>query len=655
MRKTFNRSIVITLVLLLTTTMVNAQYVLKEADAQFDLYNFDKAVVLYTEAYQKKKTLRATERLAESYRLMKDYKQAESWYAILVASNGAEPEAFRWYAEMLKNNAKYSEAKTQFAKYGAIAKNLTPAQVNQVDVWQKSCDSAVKWMRNPKTIAIKNEKMLNSAQSDWGAVNYKGSVVFTSDRTNNENVNVRTSMPFLKFDTGKRPDKKVYGWTGNEYLRIYQKDKSLDSVSLFPLDAATDYHVGATSFSADGKEVFYTLTKIPRKVEKLKNAPSTINIEIFSCINENGTWTEPKPFRYNNSQKWSVGDPFLSKDGSTLFFVSNKPGGLGGTDIYYCKRNVGGDWGEAIPLSAANTTGNERTPMTDGEHFYFSTDGSISMGGLDIYRANITDTGILRNIENMGYPLNSAQDDFAFNLLDKTNGYFASNREGGLGSDDIYSFVEQLKLKFRLEGQVFNMETNFPLATAVVTLSKLNGSPIKTTTDENGRYKFNLEEDADYNLLAEKTEFRTANEDLTTKGLKESEVFKQDLYLAPIVIGKEIRIENIYYDFDKSNIRPDAAKELDKVVAVMKENPTIWIVLGSHTDSRGKDQYNKWLSQSRANSAVQYIIDRGVEKSRITAKGYGESKPVNECTNGVKCSEEAHQLNRRTEFTIVKQ
>ncbi|RZJ70551.1 MAG: flagellar motor protein MotB, partial [Flavobacterium sp.] len=642
-------------ILMLNIFTIKAQYVLKEADVQFDLFNYEKAVILYTDAYQKKKTLKATERLAESYRLMQDYKQAESWYAILVVTDGAKPEAFRWYAEMLKNNAKYVEAKTQFAKYGTLAKNLTPDQVNQVDVWQKSCDSAVKWMRNPKPISIKNEKSLNSAQSDWAAVKYNGSVVFTSDRTNTGNLNVKTGKPFLKFDTGKRPDKKVYGWTGNEYLRIYQKDKSLDSIALFPLDAGTDYHVGATSFSANGKEMFFTLTKIPNKVEKLKNAPSTINIEIYSSKIENGTWAEPKPFRYNKVQEYSVGDPFLSKDGTTLFFVSNKPGGLGGTDIYFCKRNVGGDWGEAMPLSAANTSGNERSPMTDGEHFYFSTDGSVSMGGLDIYKANITDRGVITNIENMGYPLNSAQDDLAFNLTDKTNGYFASNREGGLGSDDIYSFVEQLKLKFKLEGQVFNKETNFPLANAVVTLSDVNGAPIKTTTDENGRYKFNLEEDVDYNILADKTNFRTANENLTTKNLNASTVIKKDLYLAPIVIGKEIRIENIYYDFDKSNIRPDAAKELDKIVAIMKENPTIWIILGSHTDSRGKDQYNQWLSQSRANSAVQYIIDRGVEKNRITAKGYGESKHVNECANGVKCSEEAHQLNRRTEFTIVKQ
>ncbi|TKB98155.1 OmpA family protein [Pedobacter cryotolerans] len=655
MRRIFNISIIVISILMLNISTSKAQYVLKEADIQFDLYNYEKAVILYTEAYQKKKTLKATERLAESYRLMQDYKQAESWYALLISTEGAKPEAHRWHAEMLKNNSKYSEAKVQYAKYATQAKNLTPAQFNQVDVWQKSCDSAVKWMRNPNTIAIKNEKSLNSAQSDWAAVNYNGNVVFTSDRSNIGELNVRTDKPFLKFDTGKKPDKKIYGWTGNEYLKIYQKDKSIDSISLFPINAHTDYHVGATSFSKNGNEVFFTLTKIPSKVEKLKNAPSTINIEIYSSKMENGKWSEPIPFRYNKAQEWSVGDPYLSIDGTTLFFVSNKPGGLGGTDIYYCKRSSGGNWGEAIALSAANTAGNERSPMKDDENFYFSTDGSISMGGLDIFKAKITDRGVLTNIENMGYPLNSAQDDFAFNILDKTKGYFASNREGGIGSDDIYTFIEQLKLKFRLEGQVFNKETNFPLANAVVTLKHVNGTPIKTTTDENGRYKFNLEENTDYNVLAEKTEFRTANEDITTKGLNESKVIKQDLYLAQIVIGKEIRIENIYYDFDKSNIRPDASKELDKIVTVMKENPTIWIVLGSHTDSRGKDQYNQWLSQSRANSAVQYIIDRGVDKSRITAKGYGENKHVNECENGVKCSEEAHQLNRRTEFTIVKQ
>lgn len=637
---------------MLNSSNAKSQYVIKEADAQYDLYNYDKAVVLYTEAYQKKKTLRSVERLAESYRLMRDYKQAESWYAILISMEGAKPEAFRWYAEMLKNNSKYSEAKIQYTKYGSLALNLTTAQFNQLDVWQKSCDSAVKWMRNPKTIAIINEKTLNSSQADWAAVNYDNSVVFTSDRIKVETESLSTGKPFFKFDTGKRPDKKIYGWTGNEYLRVYQKNK--DNISLFPLNTGTDYHIGATSFSNDGNEVYFTLTRIPKKIERVKNAPSTINIEIFSSKKKNNVWGEPEPFRYNNTQQWSVGEPFLSKDGTTLFFISDKPDGKGGTDIYYCKRTTDGNWGEAINLAAVNTPGNERSPMTDNSHFYFSTDGSIGMGGLDIYKAKITDKGI-STIENMGYPINSPQDDFAFNLTEKLKGYFASNRDGGLGSDDIYSFIEQLKLAFRLEGTVFNKETNLPLANAVVSLNKLNGSLLKFQTDETGRFKFNLDEDTDYDLLADKTNFRNVTANLTTKGLTDSKVIKKDLYLSRIVIDSAIRLENIYYDFDKSNIRPDAAKELDKLVTILRENPTIWIELGSHTDSRGKDQYNQWLSQSRANSAVQYIIDKGIEKSRITAKGYGESRPVNQCVNGAKCTEEDFQLNRRTEFKIVKQ
>ncbi|WP_113652018.1 OmpA family protein [Pedobacter namyangjuensis] len=652
------KRIIIILFVLASTLAINtkatAQYVLKEADFQFELYNYDKAVVLYTEAYQKKKTLKAAERLAESYRLMRDFKQAESWYAILTAMEGAKPEDTKWYAEMLKSNSKYSEAKAQFLKYKSAVKNVTPAEDNQLAILVKSCDSAIKWMNNPKNIAITNEKALNSAQSDWGAVSYNNGVVFTSDRTNRNAGSVKSNRPFLRFDTGKMPDTKVYGWTGNDYLNIYSKVPGTDSVSLFPLNAGSDYHVGATSFSADGNEIYFTLTRVPKNINRVKNAPSTLNIEIYSSKKQGDSWTTPVPFRYNNVQQWSVGDPFLTADGNTLYFVSDKPGGKGGTDIYYSKRNAGGEWGEAVALANVNTAGNERSPVKIGNEFYFSTDGNISMGGLDIYKAKI-DNELVSGAENMGYPVNSPQDDFALNLTGKLKGYFASNRDGGLGSDDIYSFIEQQKLAFRLEGIVFNKETNLPMANAIVSLTKVDGTPLKVQTDETGAYKFNLAENADYDLLGEKTSFRSAADKVTTKGMETSQVIKKDLYLTPIVIDKPIRIENIYYDFDKSNIRPDAAKELDKLVAILKENPTIWIELGSHTDSRGKDQYNQWLSQSRANSAVQYIIDRGIDKFRITAKGYGESVPVNECTNGVKCSEEAHQLNRRTEFKIVKQ
>ncbi|RZL58639.1 MAG: flagellar motor protein MotB, partial [Pedobacter sp.] len=213
----------------------------------------------------------------------------------------------------------------------------------------------------------------------------------------------------------------------------------------------------------------------------------------------------------------------------------------------------------------------------------------------------------------------------------------------------------QQVIAFRLTGRVFDKTTNQPLSNSIVTLTKINGQALKVQTDESGDFKFNLDKSSDYNLTGDKTNYRSDVVSLTTNNLTTSTVINKNLYLEKIELDKAIRIENIYYDFDKSNIRPDAAIELDKLVKIMRDNPTIWIELGSHTDSRGNDQYNQWLSQSRANSAVQYIIDRGVDKNRITARGYGERKLLNNCANGVKCSEADHQLNRRTEFKITKQ
>jgi len=201
---------------------------------------------------------------------------------------------------------------------------------------------------------------------------------------------------------------------------------------------------------------------------------------------------------------------------------------------------------------------------------------------------------------------------------------------------------------------VFDKKSNLPLVNAIVSLLKVNGQTLKVQTDETGKFKFNLDKESDYNLTGEKTNYRSDLTTVTTNNLTASTEIKKDLYLEKIELDKAIKLENIYYDFDRSNIRPDAAVALDKLVKILKDNPTIWIELGSHTDSRGNDQYNQWLSQSRANSAVQYIIDRGINKNRITAKGYGETMLLNKCANGIKCSEAEHQLNRRTEFKITK-
>ncbi|MDQ1139090.1 OmpA family protein [Pedobacter agri] len=630
-----------------------AQYVLKDADKQYELYNYAKAVDLYEQAYKKKESLHAAERLAAAYAYMNDYKQAESWYAIASKMSGSKLENILGYAKALQSNSKYSEAKVQYQVYIDQKKDVTE---RQKDVWLSSCDSAVKWMKNPKKVELINEKALNSTQSDWGATTYQGGVVFTSDRTNT-GFESKESFPFLKFDGAKTPDKKIYGWTGNGYLKIYIKPSPKDSLALFPIKTGTKYHVGSATFTADGNTMYFTMTPIPDDLEKVKNKPSTVNVEIYSSTKgTDGKWGELVAFPYNDVNKYSVGDPFISTSGTSLYFASNMPGGKGGTDIYVSLKTDAGEWGKPINLEEINSTGNERSPVFDANNnLFFASDGYVGMGGLDVFRA-LRDGAGIGKIENMGYPFNSPQDDFGFSLNEKGGiAYLSSNRNNGLGNDDIYSIDQKMIIAFKLEGTVFDKKTNQPIPNALVTLAKVNGGTVKTEADEDGNYKFNLAAETEYNVIGEKTNYRSDSENLATIGLKTSEVLKQDLHLEPVEINKAIRLENIYYDFDKWNIRPDAAVELDKLVKIMLDNPTIWIELGSHTDSRGKDAYNLSLSQKRAESAVQYIISRGVNKNRITAKGYGETQLLNKCANNVQCSDAEHQLNRRTEFKIVKQ
>ena len=637
---------------------VKAQYIIKSADAKYELFDYIKAIDLYEQAYRKKQTFHAAERLALCYSYIQNYKETESWYAIATGMPGSMPDDMLNYAKALQNNAKYSEAKAAYLKYAELNKQVTPAQKT---IWILSCDSAAIWMKTPRHVIINNLKTINTAKSDWGAAAYGNNIVFASDRNDSTvfvNSAQKTGRPFLKFDGGHVPGKTIYGWTGNSYLRLYEQNRKSGDINYFPVSVRTDYHVGPASFTGDGNELYFTLTRIPKKSEyDRKGKLVTINVEIYSCKKDStGNWAAATAFKYNKVGEYSVGDPCISKDGKTLYFASNMLGGKGGMDIYYCKKNETGDWNAPVNLAAINTSGNERTPYFDDDNnFYFSSDGLIGMGGLDIFKTTAVN-GIFSTPVNLGYPLNSPQDDFAYNFDSPTTGYFSSNRPDGLGSDDIYSFnlPKPIVLVFKLEGIAYDKNTHQPLSNTIISLTKVNGMPLKVQTDTDGRFKFDLDTSSTYNLTGEKTGFRGDAASASTVNLTTSTVIRKDLYLEKIELNKEIVLKNIYYNFDKSNIRPDASIELDKLVKILNDNPTIWIELGSHTDSRGSDQYNMALSQRRADAAVKYIIERGINKNRITAKGYGETRLVNGCSNGVSCTIEQHQANRRTEFHIVK-
>ncbi|WP_345950193.1 OmpA family protein [Mucilaginibacter sp. PAMB04274] len=639
---------------------VKAQYVLKQANEQYSLYNYSKAAELYLKAYQKNPTLYTAEHLANSYRLMRSYPEAEKWYATTVNMPNSSTDNILKYAEVLKNNLKYTEAKTQYTRYYTLSRG---ADQTQLKTWISSCDSAIKWMKSPVPVLIENEQALNTPESDWGAVRYQNTVVFTSDREvkPNKDEQKKKSPFYIKFDGNDGLDKRTYGWTGNKYLNLYESPlgaNAADAVKLFPFIAGTDYHIGAASFTANGNEMFFTLTRLPKGKGKDTAKIKTITVEVYSSKRNAVTnrWETPVAFPLNKEEVYSVGDPFITADGKGLYFTSDMPGGLGGTDIYFCARTPDGTWAQPVNLAGVNTAGNERTPYLDAMGtLYFSTDGDKGMGGLDVFKAVQQGTSFGLK-QNLGYPINSAQDDFAYVLVNDTAGYLSSNRMSGVGSDDIYSFSPLPVVSYQLQGVVYDKNSRKPIGNSVVTLSKTNGGKISVSTNASGQFNFKLYENTEYQLRGEKKGYLADNlNPFTTTGLEPGATVKKNLYLNKIEIKKTIRLENIYYDLDKSYIRPDAAVELDKLVAILKENPTLVIELGSHTDSRGDDDYNMALSRRRANEAVEYIITTGdIDEDRIIARGYGETRLLNRCRNGVQCSEAAHQLNRRTEFTIIK-
>ena len=504
--------------LLLVGSSAWSQYVLNKANKEFELFNYSNAIPLYAEAYKSKPTLVAAERLAYSYASVFNYLQAEKWYATAVEMPNTNPINYLRYGEALQQNSKFKEAKEQYIKYENTAKTMS---VN-INILKASCDSAVYWMANPIRVKFDNFDRINSKRSDWGSVSYDGGLVFSSDRDNSVlNASMGKDRPFFKFDTDNLPRENKYAWTGHDYLKLYYQ-KGTDTASVFPIDAGTNYHVGPASFTADEQEMYFTLTRIPDKKVKVKDTIETIRIEIYSSKKgADGKWSKPSPFRYNNIVEWSVGDPFISADGKHLYFVSDMPVGFGGTDIYVCERNSDGSWNNAVNLKEINTLGNERSPMVGiDKYFYYSSDGNIGMGGLDIFKSEMV--GLLaKNPKNLGYPINSPQDDFFYNINGKDAGYLSSNRIGGHGSDDIYSFskIETTAPVFNLTGRVLNAKSGLPIANAVLKLTTQSGQNVTSNSDQAGQYNFKLAPQTAYTISGEKINFDKVNAALTTKDL----------------------------------------------------------------------------------------------------------------------------------------
>ncbi len=388
-----------------------------------------------------------------------------------------------------------------------------------------------------------------------------------------------------------------------------------------------------------------------------------LNYIMRDLVDEEWTNISEVPF---NSEEYSVGQPALSADGKKLYFVSDMPGSIGGTDIFVVDILEGNSFSEPKNLGIGiNTSGREMFPFLTKEKIYFSSDGHLGLGGLDVFESKLVDT--FKEPVNLGKPLNSNKDDFAYIVDERTRrGYVSSNREGGVGDDDIYSFerVEE-KCEQTVKGTVTRKANAMAIVDVKVSLLNNAGDIIEeTTTDAYGAFSFKnvLNCETQYKIKILKIGFNPGEQDFSTT----DELDKENN--VPMIIEKElnklivrengvlkIKIDDIYFDLNKAAIRPDAAQELDKIVEVMKEYPKMVIKIESHTDSRGSDRYNEVLSDKRANSTGEYIISQGIESNRIESSiGYGEQQILNKCINGVRCTNAEHDINRRSEFIIVK-
>jgi peptidoglycan-associated lipoprotein len=578
---------------------------------------------------------------AECYRLSNDNKNAENWYRKAVKGDPNNLEAQLKLAQSLKNNQKFSEAIVEFNAY----KKKNPSDT-KVDDYIKGCELALKWKNEKTRYVVENVKSLNTKWSDFSPMFYKkNELYFTSDRE-------------------KGTSGKMYGWTGNGYTDIYKVvykvDKKNPNNIRYEVPALVDknvvntpYNDGTVAFDAKGTTMYYTQCN-----GKNGNGASC---RIYKTTAAGTEWSEPEVLPFS-SDSFNCGHPILSKDGQVMYFSSDMPGGQGGKDLWYVTYTKRGNtWGDPINLgSTINTEGDEMYPfIADDGTLYFSSNGHVGLGGVDIYFAK-GDFADWSDPVNMKSPINSGGDDFAMTLVkDKSSGYFSSNREGGRGQDDIYRFY-MTPLVFTLSGVARDIKTKELLPNTYITITNSSDTTkLVLKTDASGGYKTTLKPQTDYELFAANEDyFDSKMESQTTRNLEFSTDLVQDFLLEEPDLSKDFTIQGIYYDLDKANIRPDAALILDSLVYSLKKYPKIRIELGSHTDCRADSIYNKDLSQRRADSAVAYIVTHGIDSARLVARGYGESSLANDCAcegNYVKrrCTEEEHQLNRRTTVRLL--
>lgn len=620
----------------------------KKMKNNFKYGKYEKVIKFYKELLRKQPNNgKANYFVAESYRLSNRIKESEPFYKKAGGAGIDKDSVKLYYAKALQANAKYDEART------VLEEGLNSTENEKLrDRFQKELNGIAylgKLGEKKSYYRVKSLETLNTPFAEYAPAYSNGILYFASSRAN----------------------ARIYEASGTPYTDLYQVETKGANVELGTLKAipgninTVNVNTGCITFSPDGKLMVFARGNTGKK----KGAE---DVDLFLSRFRNGAWTDPVPININTPKFWES-TPALSPDGRTLYFSSNRPGGYGGLDLYSAQMDSRGRFGKVKNLGPEiNTAGDDTFPyMAENSKLYFSSDGHPGYGQLDLFVVNRANGKT--QIENLGQPMNSTGDDFGMYLFKPDRGFFTSNREDGKGDDDIYTFVNDdpnLKVvNYFLQGITYNIRKDSSreiLPDTKVSLLDQGGDVMQEfTTGTDGKFLFRVYENENYVLLGEHDGYIVKRQPYTTIGksvpLESLKELVTNITLDTVLVldrkAKNVFfvLKNIYFEYDKADINRESAQELDKLVQILEDNPDIKIEMGSHTDSVASNSYNIDLSQRRAQSTVDYLIRKGIDPKRLTAKGYGEERPIARNTNPDGTDNPVgRQKNRRTEFRIVE-
>lgn len=620
----------------------------KKAEQSFQLAKYEKVIAYYKNVLAKQpNNFKANYYVAESYRLSNRIREAEPFYAKARGRGLKKDSVGLYYAKALQANGKYAEAEKELEELVGSSENEELKDRAQKEL--KGLQN-LSQLKKKDYYRVKNLEALNTPFAEYGPVYSNSILYFASSRTN----------------------ARLYEASGTPFTDLYQVDTkgaNVDMSTLKPLPQGIinmpDVNTGSITFSADGKLMIFARGNTGKR----KGAK---DVDLFLSRFRNGAWTAAIPINVNTPDYWES-TPSLSADGRTLYFSSNRKGGYGGLDLYSAQMDSRGRFGKVRNLGPdINTAGDELFPyMADNGRLYFSSDGHPGYGQLDMFVVNRANGKTV--IDNLGPTMNSTGDDFGIFLFRPDRGFFTSNREGGKGDDDIYTFINDdpnlRVVNYYLQGVTYSVRKDSSreiLPDTKVSLLGSDGDVMQDfTTGNDGKFLFRVYENEHYFLLGERDGYLTKRQPFTTVGKSVSleslkELVTNITFDTLMVLDRKTKnarfvLNNIYFGYDSADIRPAAARELNKLAQLLEDNPEIKIEMGSHTDSVASDAYNLELSQRRAQSTVNYLIRKGIDPKRLTAKGYGESVPIARNSNPDGTDNPVgRQKNRRTEFRIVE-